>query len=205
MMQQVYGWLQNTAFFIIFMAAVLNCLPDAKYRRYVRFFMGMVLLIVIAKPILSFFHLDEELTEQLGAAKIMQEAQSSKDTMLEVEGLQEEYLWEAYEREVEQQVRELLREYDVEPVEVRAEFSSANNKPEKTGIFEKNDSNDMQDAESLPKLTHLYIRAERKDETLYRTAEAEKNAAFTKKIERIKDELSDVYKLDVSRIVINRA
>ena len=38
---EIYGWMRGLAFFFIFMTAVLNCLPDQKYRRYVRFFLGM--------------------------------------------------------------------------------------------------------------------------------------------------------------------
>ena len=40
MTEWIYGWMKGLAFFFIFMTAVLNCLPDQKYRKYVRFFSG---------------------------------------------------------------------------------------------------------------------------------------------------------------------
>lgn len=184
-MQQVYGWLQNTAFFIIFMTAVLNCLPEVKYRRYVRFFLGMVLLIVIGRPMIGFFHLDRELSVRLGEAKIMQEAKSSQETMLEVAGLQKEYLLTAYEQEIEQQVWELLLEQEVNPVEVRAKFHSVN-----------------ENADENLKLHSLFIRAKQKSDTLYQSEEKKNNEAFTKKIREIKEKLAEVYQIDEAAITI---
>ena len=62
---EIYGWMRGLAFFFIFMTAVLNCLPDQKYRRYVRFFLGMLLLVLMARPLLSLFHLDEILSRSV--------------------------------------------------------------------------------------------------------------------------------------------
>ena len=53
---------EGLAFFFIFMTAVLNCLPDQKYRKYVRFFLGMLLLILMTGPLLELFRLDERLS-----------------------------------------------------------------------------------------------------------------------------------------------
>ena len=50
MTEWIYGWMKGLAFFFIFMTAVLNCLPDQKYRKYVRFFLGMLLLILMTRP-----------------------------------------------------------------------------------------------------------------------------------------------------------
>ncbi len=55
----IYGWMKNLAFFFIFMTAVLNCLPDNRYRKYVRFFLGMLVIIILARPLTEFLHLDE--------------------------------------------------------------------------------------------------------------------------------------------------
>ena len=46
MTEMIYGWMKNLAFFFIFMTAVLNCLPDNRYRKYVRFFLGMLVIDV---------------------------------------------------------------------------------------------------------------------------------------------------------------
>ncbi|MDD3279179.1 MAG: stage III sporulation protein AF [Lachnospiraceae bacterium] len=185
-METIYGWLQNAAFFIIFMTAVLNCLPDLKYRRSVRFFLGLVLLIVIASPLLQLFGGEGDLSDRISIAKIRQEAFENKDTMLWAQGIQEQYLWRAYETEIEQQVRELLTEHKIEALEVKAVLKKQENPDEPPG------------------LASLSIRAARQDATLYRSEETQEKEAFAAELEKLRQELADVYQVDMAKITIRQ-
>ena len=42
MKKELYLWIRNLAVFYIFFTAVLNLVPDKKYEKYVRFFMGLL-------------------------------------------------------------------------------------------------------------------------------------------------------------------
>ena len=42
MKEELYLWIRNLAVFYIFFTAVLNLIPDQKYEKYVRFFMGLL-------------------------------------------------------------------------------------------------------------------------------------------------------------------
>ena len=46
MKEELYLWIRNLAVFYIFFTAVLNLIPDQKYEKYVRFFMGLLLMIM---------------------------------------------------------------------------------------------------------------------------------------------------------------
>lgn len=45
MKEELYLWIRNLAVFYIFFTAVLNLIPDQKYEKYVRFFMGLLLIL----------------------------------------------------------------------------------------------------------------------------------------------------------------
>ena len=53
MKEELYLWIRNLAVFYIFFTAVLNLIPDQKYEKYVRFFMGLLLIFMISTPIFS--------------------------------------------------------------------------------------------------------------------------------------------------------
>ena len=53
MKEELYLWIRNLAVFYIFFTAVLNLIPDQKYEKYVRFFMGLLLIFMMSTPIFS--------------------------------------------------------------------------------------------------------------------------------------------------------
>ena len=48
MKEELYLWIRNLAVFYIFFTAVLNLIPDQKYEKYVRFFMGLLLIFMMS-------------------------------------------------------------------------------------------------------------------------------------------------------------
>ena len=48
----LYGWIRDIAFYTILMTVVLHLLPEESQKKYVRFFMGIVLMLVVLSPLL---------------------------------------------------------------------------------------------------------------------------------------------------------
>lgn len=46
-------WLENLAFYMILMTAVLQALPDNSYQKYIRFFCGMILVVMLLSPFMK--------------------------------------------------------------------------------------------------------------------------------------------------------
>ena len=44
MKEEIYQWMKNLAVFYILFTAFLHLVPDKKYERYVRLFMGFLLI-----------------------------------------------------------------------------------------------------------------------------------------------------------------
>ena len=89
MKEELYLWIRNLAVFYIFFTAVLNLIPDQKYEKYVRFFMGLLLIFMMSTPIFSILGKGSELTEK------------------------------GYELELEQKIRETLEKRGIEVYKVK--------------------------------------------------------------------------------------
>lgn len=117
-MDMIYEWLRNVAVFFILMTAVLNVLPDEKYRKYVQFFLGLVMLIVLCRPILAIGNLDGVLKETLRKLTLEEEVRGMEQSRIRVEGIQKEALYQGYEKEISGQVSDYLEGMGVVPVRV---------------------------------------------------------------------------------------
>ena len=53
MLDQIYGWIQNIAVYLIVISAVMHVIPRKDYGKYIRFFSGMVLILLIFTPFLK--------------------------------------------------------------------------------------------------------------------------------------------------------
>lgn len=54
MFERVYQWVQNLAFYMVMVTAVMHVIPNPEYKRYIRFFTGMVLVVMLTAPFLKF-------------------------------------------------------------------------------------------------------------------------------------------------------
>ena len=89
MTQHIYKWMENLAYFFIFLSAVLNFMPDNSYRKYVQYFMGILLMLLLLSPILQFLNINERI--ETSFYDYLQEEESRQ--------LQQ---WEDYAQELEE-------------------------------------------------------------------------------------------------------
>ena len=51
----IYEWMENIAFYLVILVAVMQMIPQSSYQKYIRFFAGMILILMLAGPILKLF------------------------------------------------------------------------------------------------------------------------------------------------------
>lgn len=51
----IYDWMENIAFYLVILVAVMQMIPQNSYQKYIRFFAGMILILMLAGPILKLF------------------------------------------------------------------------------------------------------------------------------------------------------
>lgn len=58
MKDAVYHWLEQLACYLVLVTAVLHTLPDSGYKKYVRFFTALILILLLSLPVLKLFQAD---------------------------------------------------------------------------------------------------------------------------------------------------
>lgn len=99
MVESIYTWMQNIVFFLIVVTAVLEVLPGGNYQKYIRFFTGLVLMVLLLTPVLNLAGVKEIFTElyhgyeyEQNKREIEERAKYFEDLDL-FEFLPEEYLY----------------------------------------------------------------------------------------------------------------
>ena len=59
MLEYIYEWIENIAVYLVLVVAVLHMVPNEEYKRYIRFFIGMILMLMLAGPILKIWGMCE--------------------------------------------------------------------------------------------------------------------------------------------------
>lgn len=52
-MEQLYAWIQDLTVYLIMVTAVMQVIPGKDYKKYIRFFTGLVLILLILTPVLK--------------------------------------------------------------------------------------------------------------------------------------------------------
>ena len=60
-MEWLAEWVKNLAVYFIFLSALLHFLPEGEERKYIRFYMGILLILLILRPFLQIGDWDRQL------------------------------------------------------------------------------------------------------------------------------------------------
>lgn len=89
MQEQIYQWMKNLVFFYVIFQAILQLLPDGNYEKYVRFYMGLLLILLMISPIFTLVGKGEQLRESF---RELYQKEELYRLSKEAENLQEYYL-----------------------------------------------------------------------------------------------------------------
>ena len=99
MKEILFGWVRNIVYFSILMTVVLHVLPEKGQRKYLRFFMGIILILLAASPLLSAFGLENILDETYARQTCDRELQEFSERQEELEN--------AYRERAQRRVEEI--------------------------------------------------------------------------------------------------
>lgn len=112
MEEYIFGWIRDIAFYTLLMEVVLHMLPEQEQKKYLQFFMGIVLIILVISPVLSAAGLERQLDETYVRQTSDQELEEFQKRQQEIE--------EHYERRLEERVEEAAEELrEMEQMEER--------------------------------------------------------------------------------------
>lgn len=106
MKEQICQWTRNLAVFYLIFTSLLHLIPDKKYERYVRSFMGLLLIYMICVPVFSVFGKSTELLA--GFEEYFRQEQKRMEQM-ENRELQAFYLEQGYEKALSLEITGYLK------------------------------------------------------------------------------------------------
>ena len=98
----LFGWIKDIAFYQLLMVVVLHVLPEKQQQKYVQFFMGVVLIIVVISPVLRLTGMEGKLDAAYARQTYDQELQEFQRRQQEIESAYENRLEEKLEEELEE-------------------------------------------------------------------------------------------------------
>ena len=111
MKEEIYRWVKTIAFFYIVFSAVLHLVPDVKYERYIRSFMGILLIYILSTPVFNLFGNGEKLLQEF---RLNYQEELTALEEKNTENLQALYLQENYSRELQKEISKKCKENGIE-------------------------------------------------------------------------------------------
>ena len=108
-MEAVYGWVKNIIYYMIFLSVVNNLLADSKYGKYIRFFSGMVLILLGVSPFTGGLHLDEQISSMFKSISFQNDTDDLKQDLWGMEERRLDQVIRKYEQAVAADVEAMAR------------------------------------------------------------------------------------------------
>lgn len=115
MKAEIYQWVRTLAAFYILFTAVLQLIPDKKYERYIRSFMGLLLIYILSVPLLSIVKNSGAVIEDFSRNYNEEVSVLEKK---ETQNLQGFYIRKGFERELTSQITKKCEEKGIKIQEV---------------------------------------------------------------------------------------
>lgn len=115
MKAEIYQWVRTLAAFYILFTAVLQLIPDKKYERYIRSFMGLLLIYILSVPLLSIVKNSGAVIEDFSRNYNEEVSVLEKK---ETQNLQGFYIRKGFEQELTSQITKKCEEKGIKIQEV---------------------------------------------------------------------------------------
>ena len=90
-MDRIWDWIRTLLYFGLFLTILMQLLPHGKYKKYVRFFAGMIFLILVLGPVFELFSDGDILKSAVEKLEYQQEQETVDMDFSYMEQKQQEY------------------------------------------------------------------------------------------------------------------
>lgn len=119
-------WVRGIICYLCFVQIIEQILPDGNYRKYVRFFCGLLLLVLVVSPFTDMTGLSDRLRREWRMATLKEDWNSVNLEQEGLEQLRENTIISACIEELERQVGEVAKGNGLENVETNVDFDREN-------------------------------------------------------------------------------
>ncbi|MCI5995042.1 MAG: stage III sporulation protein AF [Blautia sp.] len=126
-MEEFYGWIRSIVCYVCLFHIFLQILPSGDFKKYVRFFGGLLLVLIVMAPIADLGRLTDRL--ELGWQMESLREQEDQIRMMSqgMEELRSGMIDDACRAEMKKQIEEMVYSCGMLPDQVRVEFEEQKN------------------------------------------------------------------------------
>lgn len=121
-MEGVYHWIRSVAGYFLLISMLEQLLPSKKYVKYIRLFGGMLLILLVFRPVTSGLQIEDTIKRYYESFVFQNEANDLKHELLGVEQQRLSKIIDAYEETAEQDVIRMADERGVETMSCEVEI-----------------------------------------------------------------------------------
>jgi len=117
------SWVKQIVIFYIFANFIIHVLPNGNYEKYIKFFIGLILIAVVISPITGFFKL-ETLFEDIYNSAISSDSISEMQVDLKyAENSNYDNIAQPYKKDIIKNVEKIVKENYLYPVKTSVNFN----------------------------------------------------------------------------------
>ena len=121
-MAELLGWVKNLAVYLIFSELLFQLLPHKRYRKYLRFFAGLILVLLVASPLLQAGGLEQRMLEVLDSLTSTTPSGEMEEIWEQAEAARSEGLSQEYQAVLQAQVETAAAAYGYQVASCSAEI-----------------------------------------------------------------------------------
>lgn len=62
MFEYLYEWILNIAYYLVLMTAIIQVIPSGVYEKYVKFYMGLIIVLMLCTPIIKVLGVEQRMS-----------------------------------------------------------------------------------------------------------------------------------------------
>lgn len=123
-MEAILNWVKTIVIYMLFVSALTHLLPEDSYKKYMRFVAGLVLMILVLRPVSDVLIGDGTLDSFYEKALQWQNREEYSRMRTYAAEAQEETMLRAYERKTAEQIKQELENQGYPVAEIRVALTA---------------------------------------------------------------------------------
>lgn len=119
-MENVIGWIKGIVILFVLLAAFLYLVPNKQYKKYIQFFMEMVIVIAVITPISKVVYANQNFEEMIHYTQFWQEMENAQKDAGKMSFLKTDYYKKEYEQAIGEDMTQMAQDkgFDVKNIQV---------------------------------------------------------------------------------------
>ncbi len=101
MFSYLYEWIMNLSYYMVMVTAVMHIVPNSDYKRYIRFFTGLVLVLMLTDPVLGLLGAGDLWQNLYESPAYREQVEKMEQALQDFMGMSEDFEEESKERDQE--------------------------------------------------------------------------------------------------------